>query len=86
LNESERKRALIRHDFVRLPSFGEIDMWTDPIVSEIHKVRSEIAAEHGNDIRKIGAHFMERQKEEASKLVKPPSQPLENAKTSPKNE
>ena len=64
---------MIRRDFVRLPNFGEIDMWTDPIVSEIHKVRSEIAAALGNDIRNIGAYFMKRHQEEVSKLVKPPS-------------
>jgi hypothetical protein len=59
-------------------------MWTDPIVSEIHKVRSEIAAEHGNDLRKIGAYFIERQKEDLAKLVKFQSRPGENTKRLPK--
>jgi hypothetical protein len=60
-------------------------MWTDPIVSEIHEVRSEIAAEHGNDLRKIGAYFIERQKEDLAKLVKLQSRPGENTKRLPKS-
>jgi hypothetical protein len=61
-------------------------MWIDPIVAEIHKVRSEIAADHGNELRKIAAYFMERQKPDAATLVKSPSPQPENAKHFPKNE
>ena len=60
-------------------------MWIDPIVAEIHKVRAKIAAEHGNELRKIAAYFMERQKEDAAKLVRFPSRAPENAKPLPKN-
>jgi hypothetical protein len=61
-------------------------MWTDPIVAEIHKMRCEIAAEHGNDLKKIATHFMESQKADAARLVKFPLRPPENSKPLPKTE
>ena len=44
-------------------------MWKDPIVEEIHEIRKQIAAEHGNNIQEIGKYFMERQKAHAHRLV-----------------
>ena len=51
-------------------------MWKDPIVEEIHEIRRQIAAEQGNDIQRIGAYFMTRQKEREERLVGyPPRRP-----------
>ena len=48
-------------------------MMPDPIVKEIHEVRRQMAAEHGNDLRQLGVYFMERQKLRAEKLVSFPA-------------
>jgi phage gp16-like protein len=37
-------------------------MWKDPIVEEIHEIRRQLALDFGNDMQRIGAYFMERQK------------------------
>jgi hypothetical protein len=29
-------------------------MWIDPIVNEIHKLREQLAAQHGNSIKALG--------------------------------
>ena len=51
-------------------------MWKDPIVEEIHEIRRQIAAEQGNDMQRIGAYFMTRQKERERHLVSyPPRRP-----------
>ncbi len=68
-------QALILHASVHLLSFGEIDMWTDPIVADIHKVREAIAASHDNDLKKIAAYFMAQQKVKAVSVVKRPVLP-----------
>lgn len=48
---------------------GEIGMWIDPIVEEIHQVRAQITSEHGNDLRMIARYLMDKQKEQGDKLV-----------------
>jgi hypothetical protein len=55
---------------------GELTMWTNPIIEELHEVRRQIAAEHGDDIQALGRHYMERQKAHADRLVSfPPRRP-----------
>jgi hypothetical protein len=55
---------------------GELMMWTNPIIEELHEVRRQIAAEHGDDIQALGRHYMERQKAHADRLVSfPPRRP-----------
>jgi hypothetical protein len=48
-------------------------MLIDPIVEEIHEIRRQMAAAHGNDLRRLGAYFMERQKLHVGRLVVPPA-------------
>ena len=48
---------------------GNVAMNQDPIIDEIHAIRRQIAAEHGNNMQRIGAYFMERQKRHADKLT-----------------
>ena len=48
---------------------GNVAMNQDPIIDEIHAIRRQIAAEHGNNMQRIGAYFMERQKQHADKLT-----------------
>jgi hypothetical protein len=51
-------------------------MWIDPIVEEIHQTRNRIAAQFDFDVFKLGAHYMELQKEHAYRLVSfPPRRP-----------
>jgi len=62
-------------------------MWADPIVEEIHKIRQEMAAEHGNDLQALGRYFMERQQAHADRLVSfPPRRPIEWKKSSPQKQ
>jgi hypothetical protein len=37
-------------------------MTADPIISEIRRVRREISARFGHDVRRLGAHYMELEK------------------------
>lgn len=41
----------------------------DLIIEEIHVIRRQIAAEHGNNMQRIGAYFIELQKQHAEKLT-----------------
>ena len=41
----------------------------DPIIDEIHAIRRQIAAEHGNNMQRVGAYFIELQKQHANKLT-----------------
>ena len=51
-------------------------MVKDPIIEELHDIRREIAAEHGNDLQRIGTYFMEKQKQRAKPLTAfPPRRP-----------
>jgi len=51
-------------------------MWKDPIVEEIHAIREQLAAEHGNDLHKIVAHVKAVQQEYGNKLIsRPPRRP-----------
>ena len=51
-------------------------MVKDPIIEELHDIRRQIAAEHGNDLKRIGAYFMEKQKQRANQLTAfPPRRP-----------
>lgn len=52
-------------------------MWKDPIVEEIHTIREQLAAEHGNDLHNIVAHVKEVQQEHGDKIVsRPPRRPV----------
>jgi hypothetical protein len=65
-----------RRAYVRQRNCGEINMWIDPIVEEIHQVRAEIASEHGNDLHMIARYLMDKQNEQGAKLVNfPPRRP-----------
>ena len=37
-------------------------MTADPIISEIRRVRREISARFGHDVRRLGKHYMEMEK------------------------
>jgi hypothetical protein len=37
-------------------------MTEDPIIGEIRRVRREISARYGHDVRRLGEHFMELEK------------------------
>jgi hypothetical protein len=51
-------------------------MVKDPIIEEIHEIRRQLADEHGNSMQRLGAYFMERQKQHADKLTAfPPRRP-----------
>lgn len=45
----------------------------DPLIDEIHAIRKNIWEEHGNDIGRVVAHYMEYQKRFADRLISPPS-------------
>ena len=52
-------------------------MVKDPIIEELHDIRRQIAAEHGNDLQRIGAYFMEKQKQRANQPTAfPPRRPV----------
>jgi hypothetical protein len=44
----------------------------DPTLEEIWAIREQIAAEHGYDVRRLGEHYVEYQKQFADRLVSPP--------------
>lgn len=44
-------------------------MLPDPIVDEIHEIRRQMAAEHGDNLQQLGAYFIEHQKLHPDKLV-----------------
>jgi hypothetical protein len=45
---------------------------SDPLLEEIWRIRRKIAAEHGNDPKRLVAHYIEYQKQFADRLVPPP--------------
>ena len=52
-------------------------MWKDPIVEEVHAIREQLAAEHGNDLHKIVEHVKNVQQGHSDKLVsRPPRRPV----------
>jgi hypothetical protein len=44
----------------------------DPLIDEIHAIRAQIAAEHGNDPQRLIAHYIEYQKQFKDRLIPPP--------------
>jgi hypothetical protein len=49
-------------------------MKTDEIMTELHRIKDEIAAEHDRDVRKLVRTLVERQKRRPGRVVvtKPP--------------
>jgi len=45
-------------------------MWEDPIVTEVHRIREQLAAEHNFDIAAFFADVRARQEALGSRLVK----------------
>ena len=55
------------------------DLWTDPIVEEIHRIREEMVAEAGGDLASLGAWLMKRQDRHAEGIVQsPPPRPVDS--------
>ena len=44
-------------------------MWEDPIVKEVHRIREELAAEYGFDVKAIFTELRKRQASLGSRLV-----------------
>jgi hypothetical protein len=44
-------------------------MWNDPIIDEIHAIRAKIAAENGNDLRKISEYCQMQQSNSPKKAI-----------------
>jgi hypothetical protein len=47
----------------------------DPLVAEIRAIRAQISREHGDDVRRLGEHYMELQKAFNGQIIPPPSTP-----------
>jgi hypothetical protein len=47
----------------------------DPLIDEIRAIRAQISREHGDDVRRLGEHYMELQKQVSGQLITPPSAP-----------
>ena len=47
----------------------------DLLIDEIRAIRARISREHGNDVRRLGEHYMELQKQFSGQLITPPSTP-----------
>jgi len=47
-------------------------MKSDPVIDEIRRVRAEISAEFGHDIRRLVEHYINSQKRHGKRLVEPP--------------
>ena len=56
-------------------------MWEDPIVAEVHRIREELAAEFGFDVKAIFADIRKRQTALGARLVlqKKPASPQPSA-------
>lgn len=47
------------------------ETWSpDPLLDEVEGARLEILAEHGNDHRKVWAHYVEEEERYADRLIK----------------
>lgn len=46
-------------------------VWKDPIVEEMHQVRTEIMNEHDNDLHKLFEHLRKRQQAGERNIVSP---------------
>lgn len=44
----------------------------DPLIDEIRAIRARISREHGDDVRRLGEHYMELQKEFSDRPISPP--------------
>ena len=47
----------------------------DPLIDEIRAIRAQISREHGDDVRRLGEHYMELQKQFSGQVIPPPSTP-----------
>ena len=49
---------------------GDVAMWNDPIIDEIHAVRRELAAQCNDDLKAIVQRAMQKQQRHAALLLK----------------
>ena len=49
---------------------GDVAMWNDPIIEEIHAVRRELAAQCNDDLKAIVQRAMQKQQRHAALLLK----------------
>jgi len=62
--------AISRLLFARQMSWLETRMnWEDPIVNEVREIRTQIAAEHGHDLRALCKYLQDREQQETRRLV-----------------
>ena len=47
----------------------------DPLIDEIRAIRARISREHGDDVRRLGEHYMELQKQFRGPVITPASAP-----------
>jgi hypothetical protein len=52
----------------------------DPLIDEIRAIRVRISREHGDDVRRLGEHYMELQKQFSGPIT-PPSSPKKEPKS-----
>ena len=45
----------------------------DPLIDEIRAIRARISREHGDDVRRLGEHYMELQKQFSGPVITPSS-------------
>jgi hypothetical protein len=53
----------------------------DPLIDEIRAIRARISREHGDDVRRLGEHYMELQKQFSGQSITPPSSPKKEPKS-----
>jgi hypothetical protein len=53
----------------------------DPLIDEIRAIRARISREHGDDVRRLGEHYMELQERYSNQLSTPPSAPKKEPKS-----
>jgi len=54
----------------------------DPLIEEIRAIRAQISREHGDDVRRLGEHYMKLQREFSGQLIStPPPAPPKQGKS-----
>ena len=57
------------------------DQTGDPLIDEIRAIRAQISREHGDDVERLGRHYIEYQKQFADRLISPPPAPQKQDKS-----
>jgi hypothetical protein len=52
----------------------------DPLIDEIRAIRAQISREHGDDVRRLGEHYMELQRHYRGTMISapPPAPPKQD--------